>query len=835
MKPGQLLRIYMWSVIALGAAALLLLVPQRLSSMQLGPHFFILATITIGFGSRTTIQIPRFKSHFAFSDTFIFLALLLYGGEAAILLAAAEAFCSSARFCKRWFTVFFNVSVIVCSMLIVVWTLRAMVGDITDFSHGGSAGNLIAALCVIATVYYFANSGLASVYGALRSSQPLWQTWKTHYLWTSLTYFLGAAAAGILAQLTRSFGPYIVLAATPVCALIYFTYRTYSRSVEMSLEQAEQAKRHAAEIESHSKALSESEERFRSSFDYAAIGMALVEPAGRWVKTNRALSDLLGYNAEELLETNFQAISHAEDLGATLAKLNDLLKGKALSCQMEMRYLHRHGHAVWTLCNVAAVREAGSQSLHLIFQIQDISARKRAEQQLLHDALHDALTGLPNRTLFKDRLHQTIERARRDNSHQFAVLFLDLDRFKYINDSLGHLVGDQLLIEISRRLVPCVRHGDTVARLGGDEFTVLLDGLHEPGEADKIAERIRVELAKRYLLSGHEVFTSASIGIAQSSAGYASAEDLMRDADTAMYQAKRLGKARHETFDPAMHDAASETLALENDLRRALENREFLVYYQPILALDDERVIGFEALLRWQHPQRGFIAPEKFIPLAEETGLILPIGRWILESACQQARAWQEQFPETPLFVSVNLSGKQLADGDFVTHLKEILRRQKLSSCKLQLEITESVVMGNMDSILPVLKQLRESGIELSIDDFGTGYSSLSYLHDLPASTLKIDRSFVNRMCATHKDAAIVRTIVTLARNLGMKVIAEGIETNAQSSLLKTMSCEFGQGYLFSSPIDEQAAGALLTRSSSTNLLSATDLDDLRQATYTVA
>ncbi|MEJ7618268.1 MAG: EAL domain-containing protein [Pyrinomonadaceae bacterium] len=839
MNNSHPLRLYTWSIIALGGAALLSFLP-RLPAMGINPYFLILATLTIGFGSRTTIQIPRFKSHFAFSDTFIFLALLLYGGEAAMLLAVAEAFCSSARFCKRWFTVFFNVSVIACSMFVMVWTLRASAGDITLLAQRGATGNFITALCEMAIVYYLVNSGLASVYGALKSSQPLWRTWKTHYLWTSLTYFMGAAAAAVLAKLTHSFGPYIVLATTPVCVLIYFTYRTYTRSVEMSLEQAEQAKRHAAELQAHSAALAESEERFRSSFDYAAIGMALVEPAGGWLKVNRALSDLLGYTAEEFLKTKFQSITHDEDLGDALTKLNDLLKGKALACQMEMRYLHRHGHPVWTLCNVAAVREAGTNSLHLIFQIQDISARKRAEQQLINDALHDALTGLPNRTLFKDRLHLTIERARRDHNHQFAVMFLDLDRFKYINDSLGHLVGDQLLIEIARRLVPCLRHGDTVARLGGDEFTVLLDGLHEIGEADKIAQRIRTALAQPFHLSGHEVFTSASIGIAQSSAGYVSAEDLMRDADTAMYQAKRLGKARHETFDPAMHDLATETLALENDLRRALERDEFLLHYQPVVSLDDERIIGFEALVRWRHPQRGLIPPQKFIPLAEETGLILPIGQWVLESACGQARVWQDQFPEIPLFVSVNVSGKQLAEPSFVTHVKEALRKQQLDSSKLQLEITESAVMGNREAVLDILKQLQEIGIELSMDDFGTGYSSLSYLHYLPASTLKIDRSFVNRMGGAEKDAAIVRTIITLARNLGMAVIAEGVETGAQASLLKAMSCEFAQGYFFSRPVDAQAAtAALLTHPSSPALVllppAAVSSDNLRQMTSKVA
>ena len=441
---------------------------------------------------------------------------------------------------------------------------------------------------------------------------------------------------------------------------------------------------------------------------------------------------------------------------------------------------------------------------------RDISRRKEIEERLIHDAFHDALTGLPNRVLFAEHLKLAVERAKRPKRYLFAVLFLDLDRFKNINDSLGHTVGDQLLIGIARRLEDCLRHIDTVARLGGDEFAVLLDGIEDSSDAVRVAERLQKALRQPLNLGGHEVFTSASIGIALSSTGYEQPEEVVRDADTAMYRAKALGKARHEIFDTEMHARAVTLLQLENDLRRAVERDEFCVYYQPIISLDGGGIYGFEALIRWQHPERGLVAPSQFITVAEETGLIIPMGRWVLREACRQMRQWQKQFPSVrSLTLSVNLSGKQLTQPDLVAQVEQILRESDFDPRLLQLEITESAVIENTRTVTEMLLQLRDLGLRLSMDDFGTGYSSLSYLHRFPINTIKIDRSFINSQ-ESGDENEIVRTIIMLARSMGMNVVAEGVETHDQLSYLKSLDCEYGQGFLFSRPVHAEAVEQML-------------------------
>ncbi|HEX8181739.1 MAG TPA: EAL domain-containing protein [Pyrinomonadaceae bacterium] len=442
---------------------------------------------------------------------------------------------------------------------------------------------------------------------------------------------------------------------------------------------------------------------------------------------------------------------------------------------------------------------------------KEVSERKLAEEQLRHNAFHDGLTDLANRALFMDHLQLALARAQRHEDYQFAVLFLDLDRFKVVNDSFGHTVGDKLLIGIARRLETAMRPGDTVSRLGGDEFTILLDDLRDAGEARLVGERLQRELAMPYNLGGHEVFTTVSIGIALSSPDYHRPEDIVRDADTAMYRAKQLGKARYEVFNQAMHTRAMDVLGLERDLRWAVKRQEFFLQYQPIISLDTGRPRGFEALIRWQHPERGLIPPVKFIPIAEETGLIIQIGQWVLDEACRQMRQWQELYPaDEPLTISVNLSGKQFMQPDLLERIQAVLRDTGLDPRSLKLEITESAVMENIETATRTLEQLRALGVELSIDDFGTGYSSLSYLQRFPVSTLKIDRSFISRMTEHEGTAEIVRTIMRLAQNLGMDVVAEGVETEQQRAQLGALACAFGQGYYFSKPLNYEAAEVFL-------------------------
>jgi diguanylate cyclase (GGDEF)-like protein len=455
------------------------------------------------------------------------------------------------------------------------------------------------------------------------------------------------------------------------------------------------------------------------------------------------------------------------------------------------------------------------QQMNLKLQ-REISDRRRAEERLAHDALHDALTGLPNRTLFLKRLEQVLQISKANVEYQFAVLFIDLDRFKIINDSLGHMVGDQFLIAITQRLHHCLRAHDMVSRMGGDEFTVLLENMREPVEATQVAERILAALCKSFSLEGHTLFPSASIGIVMGSQTYQNATDLLRDADLAMYEAKKTGRACYAMFTSDLHARTFKVMQLEGDLRRALEQQEFKLHYQPIVSLSTDRLIGFEALLRWQHPQKGFIPPNDFIPIAEETGFIIPLGEWVLHEACRQMYTWHQTFPDqAELQVSVNLSGKQLRDLMLIECIDRILSETELDGKFLKLELTESMLVDDVELTIQTLNNIRTRNIQLSIDDFGTGYSSLSYLPRFPINTLKIDRSFVSRMTSDAENLEIVRAIVTLAQSIDMDTIAEGIETPEQLEQLRMLGCGFGQGYWFSRPLDSQAATQKISESNS--------------------
>ncbi|MDX1642979.1 MAG: EAL domain-containing protein, partial [Thermoanaerobaculia bacterium] len=471
--------------------------------------------------------------------------------------------------------------------------------------------------------------------------------------------------------------------------------------------------------------------------------------------------------------------------------------------ESEHRIRHRDGGYRWVLARGIAVRDDSGEAYRVAGSMTDVTLRKNAEERLLHDALHDALTGLPNRALFLDRLGVALARQRRrqeEAGDATAVLFLDLDRFKHVNDSLGHLAGDRLLVAMSRRLQTILRPGDTVARLGGDEFAVLVD-LAKAGDASILADRIHRELAVPFHIDGHEILVTVSIGIAEVSGEYERPEDLLRDSDIAMYQAKRQGRAASKTFDKTMHTRAAAMLQLESDLSRALARRELRLHYQPMISLEDDRVVGFEALLRWEHPERGLIYPGEIISVAEDTGLIVPIGVWVLEEACRQMAGWRSTYENAAdLSMSINLSSKQLMQPDIVESILDILDDAGLDPHCLRLELTESVLMDNAESAVTKLTELRRSGVQIHVDDFGTGYSSLSYLQRLPVDTLKIDRTFISQITHQAESVEIVSAIITLARNLGMSVAAEGVETAEQAAGLKAMQCEYGQGFYYYRP-----------------------------------
>jgi diguanylate cyclase (GGDEF)-like protein len=440
------------------------------------------------------------------------------------------------------------------------------------------------------------------------------------------------------------------------------------------------------------------------------------------------------------------------------------------------------------------------------------SERRKAEEQLQHQAFYDSLTSLPNRTLFMDRLHNSLQRKKRHPDYVFAVLFLDVDRFKIINDALGHLIGDKLLVLLAQRLKKSIRSLDTVARFGGDEFAILVEDVQKAQDVDYLADRINEEMRLPFQVLGREIFASFSIGIVLSSIGdYSRADDLVRDADIAMYNAKARGKACHVIFDAAMRAQAKTALWLETDLRKALDNGEFVVHYQPIVSVDSNRIYGFEALVRWRHPSRGIIFPLEFIAVAEETGLIVPIGFWVVREACRQMRRWQEQFPAYQhLTVSVNISAKLFSQPDFCEVIETILLETGLDPSCLRLEIVERMLIENPEPAAALLSRLKDLNVRFDVDDFGTGYSALNYLRQFPINGLKIDRSFINALTFDKDNVEIVKTIVALARALNLEVIAEGIETTEQMEIFKTMKGGYAQGFFLFKPLEAEAAGKLL-------------------------
>ena len=703
--------IYMWSVVAAGTVSVLH-AAFTLPAGVIDGYFLLLTLVTAVIGSRIAIRIPRINLNITVDDTFVFIALLLYGGEAAIIIGALAGVCSALRISRKVRTVAFGGGALACAVFATATALKLAFGATTGLVNKGGSLAIIA-LCLMGLVQYLVHTGLGATASALKQNESIWRMWSRNFLWISISYFAGAGGAGFIVNSLGTARFWAFLVSIPIIIIVYFSYDRYMREVRASARHAEEAERARAELE-HQRAE--------------------------------------------------QAERHVQELN-----------------------------------NYIAEQERISRVL------------EETKEHFRHAAFHDSLTGLPNRAMFTELLKAEIESSKRHNDHLFAVLFLDLDRFKNINDSLGHTHGDLLLVAFAERLERTLRPVDTLARFGGDEFAILLSGMTDATDAVRVAQRISDELSKPFVLDKNSAFATASIGIALSSSGYDRPDDILRDADTAMYRAKENGKARYEVFDHGMHARAVSRLQLESDLRQAIEQKEFSVYYQPIVSLETGRLHGFEALVRWNHPRRGLVLPADFIPVAEETGLIVPIGQWVLNEACAHVRQWQINSPShRALSLSVNLSARQVAQPDMLERIKEALELSKLNPHCLKLEITESVVMENAEAAALMFKQLRSLGVQLSIDDFGTGYSSLSYLHRFPLNYLKIDRSFVARL-TTDNDNAIVRTISTLARNLGMEVIAEGIETEEQYKQLKMLGCEYGQGFLFSCPVDSREVPRLLT------------------------
>jgi diguanylate cyclase (GGDEF)-like protein/PAS domain S-box-containing protein len=595
------------------------------------------------------------------------------------------------------------------------------------------------------------------------------------------------------------------LAVVVIFLLVFGSYRRVEAAREREA-QAALEKRVAAEAEQ--RALRRSEERFRALVQYAADLITVVGSDGVILYQSDSSSRVLGYEPSETVGKSIFGFTVPEDvlkikgfLAATLRK-----PGQAISGQV--RALRRDGTALPVETIGTALIDNPSVG-GILLTSRDLTERKAFEEKLEHQAMHDALTGLPNRPLFMDRLAHALARSQR-NRDVVAVLFLDLDDFKVVNDSFGHKAGDTLLQAIARRVDGALRPGDTVARLGGDEFAVLLEGIHQAQDAAQVAERIAEQLKEPVTIDGRLIVPSASIGIALTTAGESAAEDLLRNADVAMYAAKADGKARSTFFDERMMTLAWERMALELDLRRALAQGEFRVVFQPIVDLISRRVTEVEALLRWQHPERGLLEPPVFLAVAETTGMIVPIGHWVLKQACAQLRVWQETYGDrAPTRVCVNLSARQFQQPQLVEEIDAVLRETRLEPSALTVEITETAMMQDADAARTALGRLRGLGIKVAVDDFGTGYSSMTYLKQFPIDVLKIDWGFITRLGMDSENTAIIGAVVSLAKALNLEVIGEGIEEAGQATALQGMGCELGQGFYFAKPLDRDQVAEL--------------------------
>jgi Amt family ammonium transporter len=558
-------------------------------------------------------------------------------------------------------------------------------------------------------------------------------------------------------------------------------------------------------------ALQQQRAYFKQLFENSPQAIVIINSNGEILSVNKGFENLFGFTADEANSKMNRELIVPKDRVNEVNTINQtVLKGKTVHKETVRK--HKNGKLI-PVSMMGYPIDIDNQIDGIFYIYNDISERKAFEAELYHRAFYDSLTGLPNRALFMERLNHAIERRKRRKNYQFALIMFDLDRFKRVNDSLGHHIGDELLKQMASRFKECIRSVDTVARLGGDEFAILLEEFIILKDVIDVARRIRNVAQEPAFIENSEIFVSASIGIILKVNDYSNAEDILRDADIAMYRAKESGKACFKVFNKKMHEQALESVIIENDLRNAIAENKLRLHYQPIIKTGSEKIEGFEALVRWAHPNHGILSPGKFIPLAEETGLIVPLGRWVISEACQQIKRWNDTSSEyRKLSVSINVSSKQFIQQDFIDHIASVLNKYNCPPGQLKIELTESVLMDYAESSIEKMNALKDLGIRLVIDDFGTGYSSLSYLNRFPIDGLKIDRSFIANMNASDEDMEIVKTVLSLAEHLNLDVVAEGVEEKEQLSILKALSCKYVQGFYFSRPLEEKRASAFLSQ-----------------------
>ena len=777
------------------------------------PHLPLWLTLAAAsaIASRQKLRLPlgNSASNLSIAYTIDFASLLLLGADAAMLVALLSGWAQSTNKTSRTnpsYRTVFNIATLVLTVQITGHAFQLAGGRVGVFD-----GAMLTPLLVAILSYFMANSVLISTAIGLSSRQHLWNVWYQDFLWTGPSYFVGATgAAGAAAAWAHGWGWLIPLAAAPV----YLTFRSY----RVYLDRIEAETKHHAEMQAlHAKAIEALRAAKESEQRYALAAAGSNDGLWDWDLTSNAfyVSErwklMLGIAPDvpvHRVDDWFKHV-HPDDAGELRRVLDRHLTGHTEHFEHEYRMRHQDGFYRWVLCRGVAVQNEQNVPIRIAGSQTDVTDQRRVQDDLQHAALHDGLTGLANRALFSELLERALSKTRRSATYVCAVLFIDLDHFKLVNDSYGHVIGDQFLVAISKRLLQCLRPGDALARLGGDEFAILLDDVGESAAASVISERLHSTLRAPFELEGREIWASASIGIAFSSGRHQDPEELLRDADTAMYRSKAQGRSQTQTFDPSMHESAVGRLTLETELRRAIERKEFAVYYQPIIELDTRAVCGFESLIRWPREDGSMTPPIDFIPVAEETGLIAPITKLVLFEACRQVAEWQRQFGR-PLTLTVNISTKLFDRPTLVAEVREAISSTGLLPGTLRLEITESFLVNGTDQVAARLDELRSIPVELYLDDFGTGFSSLSYLHRYRLDALKIDRSFVSRIGELHSDAPIVASIVNLAKDLGMGVIAEGVETTAQADRLTALECPHAQGFLFSHPLSVEDARAFL-------------------------
>jgi diguanylate cyclase (GGDEF)-like protein/PAS domain S-box-containing protein len=808
---------YWWSMVLLGSVALCFALWEvhTLPAAVLA-QIFVGTALAVAAGF-FPVRIPGSKNSFVAGEVFIFLLLLMHGPAAATVAAAGEGFVGAYRSSKRWTSRIASLAMAALAM--------GIAGHVMEYGMAWSDARstmapalVLLIACAVAVGYFALNTYFVSMIITLKRGERFnLRDHVSNFGAVGIAYGGSALIAALLHLTVRQSGMSVLFGALPVVAMLLTTVHYFMRQQEaheaVRRGRTEAAEREAQQAARHVAALSESERRFHSAFTHASIGMALVSVDGRILQANTALAGILGHEqATTLIEQPFAALVAAADRAAIERDFARIAARELETFSAELRCLHASGADLWTALHCAFFTESDSEAPCLILQVQDISARRHAEAQLNHIAFHDSLTGLPNRSRFHALLSQALTAARQDAQRHFAVMFLDFDRFKLINDSMGHSAGDAFLIQVSRRIQDQVRPGDVVARLGGDEFAVLLHQVGEERAATSMAERLQQVLKQPMQVGGVNVTTSASIGITFSRLGYATPEELVRDADIAMYRAKAAGKARYALFDAQLHTEVAQRMLIETDLRQALARGELRVAYQPLFHIGNGRLRGFEALARWRHADRGDVDAGTFIQIAEESGLIVELTDFILGQACEQMARWQQLHPLlADLKLQVNLSGSDLAHSALPERIEHALARSHFSARHLTLELTENILMERIDTAVATLESLRRLGVSLAIDDFGTGYSSLAYLSSLPIDSLKIDRSFVQGMRRQgSKDAEIVRAIVSLGASLGKSVVAEGIESMSQLAQLRELGCEHGQGFHLSRPLDVAQATALL-------------------------